>query len=122
MATEESVLWEGSPSQVINMGAWIFAILTFGILLPIALILAIRTSTTKYVVSTERVVKTHGILSKRTENLELYRVNDVTLKSADMTHPTFKLPAVPKIPALTTLRDHIEKVREARGVRLEERF
>ena len=136
MASSEEILWEGTPSQLINVGSWIFGGFTLFIL---PVVRTIRVKTTKYRVSSERVVKTHGILSKRTENLEFYRVRDftvdqpfflrifgkvnVTLASADMTHPTFMLQAVPKIPALTdSLRDHIERVRESRGVRLEESF
>ena len=124
----EQLIWEGKPSQVSNLFIkWIFII-------PV-----IRVFTTTYRVTDQRVTKRFGILSKRTDNLELYRVSDfvveepillrifgkvnVVLKSADATHPEFLLAAVPKTQALTEgLRDTIESVRNRRGVRMEERF
>ena len=106
MADNEKLIWEGKPSQVTNLFfSWIFII-------PV-----LRVMTTQYRVTDERVTRRHGILSKRTDNLELYRVSDfaveeplllrifgkvnVVLRSADKTHPKFVLEAVPKLPALT---------------------
>ena len=85
-------------------------------------------ATTQYTVTDQRVTRRRGILSKRTDNLELYRVSDfavneplllrifgkvnVVLRSSDLTHPEFVLRAVPKLPALTDgLRQTIEDVR-----------
>lgn len=125
MAQEETVLWEGKPSQIVNL-------FTFWLIVPV-----LRVMTTKYRVTNQRIVKNYGILSKQTDNLELYRVRDiqvrqplflrlfskanVSLESSDMTHPTMVLNAVPNIPELTEgLRQTIEDVRRATGVRIEE--
>ena len=136
MADSERLIWEGKPSQLTNLGSFFWGIILLWI--P-TLIRVIRTATTNYRVTDQRVTRRFGILSKRTDNLELYRVSDfvveeplllrifgkvnVILKSADVTHPNFLLSAVPKLPALTEdFRRTIESVRDSRGVRVEEHY
>ena len=126
MTPEETVLWEGKPSQIVNL-------FTFWLIVPVLWVM-----TTEYRVTTQRVVTREGILSKQTDNLELYRVRDirvqqplllrmfskanVLLETSDRTHATLVLRAVPHIPALTEgLRQAIEDARKATGVRVEER-
>ena len=62
MADNEKLISEGKPSQVTNL---FFS--------RIFVIPVLRVMTTQYRVTDERVTRRHGILSKRTDNLELYR-------------------------------------------------
>lgn len=83
-------------------------------------------SYTRYVVTTERIRVTRGILSKRTDDTELYRVDDtflerpmlqrlvalgnVVLVTSDRSTPRMVLQAVPKA---GPLRDQIRRCVEA---------
>ena len=53
--------------------------------------------------------------------LRMFGKVNITLKSADVSHPAFLLPAVPKEPVAMLLRDCIEKARRDTGVRVEEK-
>ena len=134
--SSERVIWEGKPSHIVNLGSWFWGVATLWIA---PVMRTIRVFTTNYRVTDQRVVKRYGILSKRTDNMEFYRVSDViveeplllrlfgkvtvVLKTADATHPEVMLLAVPNIPALTEgMRQIIEGERDRKGVRMEERF
>lgn len=151
---EETVLWTGSPSQWTNFGTYVFAlILIAGILaayflttggplilialiLPLGLIFArwLGTKLHRYEVTTERIRVTTGILSRRTTELELYRVRDYTvveplwlrlvgrghlvIETSDRSNPRLTLHAVPHVNTLKDqVRKHTERLRLARGVR-----
>ncbi len=94
-STEEITVWQGSQSQVLNIGTYfsmiliIIIIAVLGmILFPLAVVLGIIPliymfykwlviHTNKYKITTERVFYTTGIFSKKTDTLELYRVKDI---------------------------------------------
>lgn len=151
---EETTLWRGSPSQWTNFGTYFFALLLIaGILaayflttggplvlvalvLPIGLIFArwLGTRLHRYEVTTERIRVTTGLLSRRTTELELYRVRDYTvveplwlrlvgrgnliIETADRTNPQLVIHAVPGVNALKDqIRTHTERLRQLRGVR-----
>ena len=152
---EETLLWRGSPSQWTNLGTYLFAlILIAGIVTayvlvtpPQPLILAalaapllliffrwLATRTHRYEVTTERIRVITGILSRRTTELELYRVRDYTLvepfwlrligrghviiETADRTNPQLVIHAVPGAARLKDqIRTHTERMRQLRGVR-----
>lgn len=59
----ERVLWTGRPRIPLS---WIAAL------------------TTRYKLTNERFIVTHGFISKRIEEIELYRVNDVSMKMSVM--------------------------------------
>lgn len=59
----ERILWQGRPSIPLS---WITRI------------------TTRYKLTNERLIITQGFLSKRVEEIELYRVNDVSMKQSVM--------------------------------------
>jgi len=59
----ERILWTGRPRIPLS---WIGAL------------------TTRYKLTNERLITTHGFISKRIEEIELYRVNDVALKQSIM--------------------------------------
>lgn len=154
MSTEENLLWKGSPSQWTNFGTYFFCLLIAAVIVvayfvttagplvlvalvaPLGFILArwLATGSIVYEITTERVRVITGILSRRTAELELYRVRDYTvvepfwqrligrgnliLESADRSTPLLVLHAVPRVAALKDqIRTHTERLRQLRGVR-----
>lgn len=91
---KEKTIWRGSPSQVINFGAYILIIIVTAVIvvvsllfLPLLLILLIvplvmlivnflKIKSEIFEVTSQRLRKTTGIFSKQTEDIELYRVRD----------------------------------------------
>jgi len=153
--TEETLLWKGSPSQWTNFGTYFFCLLLIvGIVaayfltpnLP-PLILAtiavpvlfaffrwLQTRSQTYEFTSERIRTSTGILSRRTSELELYRVRDYTvvepfwlrmigrgnlvIETADRTNSHLIIRAVPGVTALKDqVRIHTERMRRLRGVR-----
>jgi len=154
--TEESLIWQGTPSQWTNFGTYLFCALLIAaivyakfaytgqgsefILVALAvpllwlLVRWIATRTHRYEITTERIKLTEGLLSKRTTELELYRVRDysvvepfwlrlvgcgnIVLLSADRTTPQIVLRAVPHAATLKDqIRTHTERQRQRRGSR-----
>ena len=154
-APEEKVLWKGSPSQWTNVGAYFLClILAAGIVVayyftanrPVLLLSVLvipflyavsrwwRTHSQTYEVTTERIRITTGLLSRRSSELELYRVRDYTvvepfwlrlvgrgnliIESADRTTAHVVIHAVPAVNSLKDqVRAHTERMRQLRGVR-----
>ena len=77
MSTEETI-WSGSPSQLKNLGTYVLCILTFFLIVPIFVMtwVWLKTKFTKYQLTNERLIFTRGVLSKSTDQFELYRVRD----------------------------------------------
>ncbi|MGH7945614.1 MAG: PH domain-containing protein [Opitutaceae bacterium] len=154
---QETLVWRGTPSQWTNFGTYFFClILAAGVgagyyfmpppppppLILLALTVPflwalgrwIATRCQRYEITSERVKITTGLLSRHTNELELYRVRDysiaepfwlrlvgcgnVVLTTADSTNPRFVLHAVPHAGALKDqIRTHTERMRQRRGVR-----
>ena len=133
---QEETIWEGSPSHVARWGTYLLCLLFCWLIFPvfIALWTALRLKTTKYKLTTERLRVTDGILSKKTEDLELYRVRDITLEkpfvyrlyskgnirliTSDHSSPNAMLMAVPEPEELMELiRKHVEICRDRKRVR-----
>ena len=128
----EETVWEGGPSQWVNLGWWILAILV--IPLPWAIYKAIKTASTDFTLTNQRLRIKTGILSRQTEEIELYRVRDtainqslferifglgtIQISSSDPRTPEVPLPAI-KDPH--GVREHFrrftEQMRRSRGVR-----
>lgn len=92
----EQTLWTGSPSQIRNLGTFIFcSLLIFAILgawfvfqlppfVPALVILPALIAFWKWLIvrarqyqlTTERLLMSYGVFSKTTDSLELYRVKD----------------------------------------------
>lgn len=74
---EETVLFEGRPALVPSFGALLLCILTVGIwLLPQWWSKLSR----RYRITSKRIVVESGVLSKRLEQIDLYRVADYTVE------------------------------------------
>ena len=72
----EEVLFEGNPALVPSLGALLLTVLTLGLwLIP----LWVRSRARHYRLTTKRVVVETGILNKRLEQVDLYRVSDYTV-------------------------------------------
>jgi uncharacterized membrane protein YdbT with pleckstrin-like domain len=154
---EETIVWRGTPSQWTNFGTYFFCLLLaagvvaayylvpaasqnplilLGLIVPSLWAISrwIATRCHRYEVTSERVKITTGLLSKHSNELELYRVRDysvmepfwlrlvgcgdVALVTADRTTPQFVLHAVPHAAQLKDqIRTHTERMRQRRGSR-----
>ncbi|AFY71287.1 membrane-flanked domain DUF304 [Thalassoporum mexicanum PCC 7367] len=150
---EERVIWRGAPSQILNLGIYAlsflmviviiagavitkFWILLLALLLPLTFaayhFLQVRSQT--FEITTERVRFATGIFNRVTNELELYRVKDITveepfffrliglgnvvLDTSDKSTPQLTIPAVGDVNTLRErLRESVEQSRERKGVR-----
>ncbi len=136
MAEEERIIWEGHPSPVLNLWTFVLCALTFWLVVPVFVAgwrwLVLRCHV--YKVTNERLILTTGVLSKRVEEVELYRVKDsrleqpfflrlfrlgnVVLTTSDRSHPVFVIEAIPGADVLREeLRGCVEKLRDEKRVR-----
>jgi len=133
---EETTIWEGHPSHVKDLGFHLVCVLLSPLIIPLAMMLwrYLDTRFQQYEVSTERVRITSGILSKRMDEMELYRVKDTSIdqpfflrlfklanlviKTSDASTPRIVIPAIPEARVLReNLRGCVEKMRSKKGVR-----
>jgi uncharacterized membrane protein YdbT with pleckstrin-like domain len=134
--SEETEIWRGSPSQIINFKIYVVCGLFFWLVIPLLVIfwnwLVVRC--TNYELTTERLRARSGVFSRRTDELELYRVRDyrweqpfwlrifglgnLTLESSDRTNPIFVLRAIADGENLrNTLRRAVEVCKQTKRVR-----
>jgi len=133
---EEKDVWFGNPSQVINLGSFIFWGCFFWLIFPLLIILWkwLEVKSTKYELTTQRIRTRYGILNKKIDELELYRVRDykldrplflrifslgnIALETSDRSHPTMVLKAIPNGEELREqLRYYVEDCRTTKRVR-----
>ena len=151
---QEVSVWQGTPSQWTNFLTYLFCLLLaagivavyyltlfgpnvlIGLAVPVLWAIGrwIVTRCERYEVTSQRIKITTGLLSRRTNELELYRVRDysvvesfwlrlvgcgdVVLVTADRTTPQTVLRAVPNAARLKDqIRTHTERMRQIRGVR-----
>lgn len=135
MSQEERSIWEGHPSHIKDLGFHIAVfVFTIGVGFPFMIWRWLETRCRRYDVSSERIQLTRGVLSKRIDELELYRVKDTSIdqpiflrlfglanlviKTSDKSTPTLTLEAIPEASVLReNLRGCIEKLRAEKGVR-----
>jgi len=133
---EERVIWEGRPSPVDQLPTLVVCGLFIWLVVPgfIAAWRILELLCTKYTLSNERLTVATGVLSKRVDEIELYRVKDTALEiplhlrvfgrahvmlfTSDRSHPVLRLRAVAD-PAMirNVIRGLVEKRRELKGVR-----
>jgi uncharacterized membrane protein YdbT with pleckstrin-like domain len=73
----EEVFFEGRPALIPSLGAFLLVILTLGLWL---IVRYWRMLGCLYRVTSRRIVVETGVLSKRLEQVDLYRVNDYTVE------------------------------------------
>lgn len=132
MTTTETTIWEGRPSQWTNAGWFAACILVLPI--PVALWKFLTVRCTQWTVTNQRLRMSTGVLNKKFDDLELYRVKDITVEqpfiqrlvglgtikliTSDATTPELRLSAIPEPRAVQdTLRAEVERARRERGVR-----
>ncbi|MEO5957963.1 MAG: PH domain-containing protein [Opitutaceae bacterium] len=156
-SSAETPVWRGTPSQWTNFGTYFFCLLLavgivaaylllpdlnaqplvlLGLAVPVLWMMGrwIATRCQRYEITSERIKITTGLLSRRTSELELYRVRDysvvepfwlrlvgcghIVLVTSDRTNPQVILHAVPHARTLKdTIRTQTEQMRQRRGVR-----
>lgn len=136
---EEKTLWQGGPSQLVNLGLFIVCGLLCWTVIPAIMIIAayLRTKNTIYELTNQRLRITTGTLSRRVDEIELYRVKDSTVVepfmlrsqglgnvvviSSDMSTPGVVLLAISNPRAVREkLRTAVESRRDQKRVRVAE--
>jgi uncharacterized membrane protein YdbT with pleckstrin-like domain len=134
--TAEQTVWNGSPSQVINLPIFILCGLFFWLVVPVfyGLWKYLVVKFTQYELSSERLKIRSGVINRKLDELELYRVRDykldqplslrifhlgnIVLQTSDRTTPTVVLRAIHDAESVReSLRTHVEACRTKKGVR-----
>ena len=132
----EETIWRGPASQLKNLGCFILCFLFCWLLVPIFIGLRrfLETKNEVYELTTERLKTTHGIFSKVTESLELYRVKDIEVlqpfiyrivglenikvNTSDLSSPVILIDGLPQSVGLADkLRNQVEIIRAQKKVR-----
>lgn len=131
--TPERVLFEGRPAVIPGLGALLVCILTVGLA---AIYFWLRSLGRHYRITNERIVIETGVFSKRTEQVDLYRITDyvverpfgqrllgtgnITLEAMDRTTPQFHIVAIKTdvMKLYEELRVATEAEKRRRGVRV----
>lgn len=124
------------PSQLVNLGLYIVCVLTCWLIFPIFMgiwnWLVIRNES--YVLNKYTLTLHSGVLNKKIDDVELYRIKDIQLKrslflrlfglrniyivTSDVTNPEIVLRAIPdSVDLRMNLREMVEAARKERGVR-----
>jgi len=75
-ALVETELFYGHPAIIFTIGQWLWIILTCGLAL---IVYWIRSISTTFKITTQRIKIEKGLFSKNTDHLELFRVDDFRL-------------------------------------------
>jgi len=133
---ETGVVWEASEGQIVNLGVFLLCGLLFWTVIPLiwAALRYWSTAKHRYVLTDQRLRESAGIIFKSTEELELYRVKDlsveqpplqalvgkvrVILRTSDRSSPVVVLNAVSQpLHVADLVRHHVERCRALKGVR-----
>jgi uncharacterized membrane protein YdbT with pleckstrin-like domain len=136
---EERTIWKGNSSEAVNLGTYVVCFLLAWLIIPIfyAFWKWLENQRRVYEVTTQRIRVTCGVFTRRTEELELYRVNDtclvepfwyrmfragnIVLTTNDVSSPTFTIEAVKNAPGLREeIRKNVELCRDRKRVRVTE--
>jgi membrane protein YdbS with pleckstrin-like domain len=126
----EKDLFVGRPPVIVSIGQILWIVLTVGIAW---LVFWIRSVSTRYHVTTQRIQIERGLLSKTKENVELFRIDHfdlhkplgmrilghavLHLRSSDTSFPSVVLYGIPNLEALSeTLRECALRERKRRAV------
>jgi uncharacterized membrane protein YdbT with pleckstrin-like domain len=74
----ESVIFKGKPSQWQNLGAYILCVLFCWLVFPVfvAVWLYIKTASTKFEVTNERILVSRGVFNRLTDEIATYKIVD----------------------------------------------
>lgn len=133
---DAALIWSSPEGQVQNLGYYALCLLLCWLLVPIVamFIRYLRTALHRYELTAQRLKERSGVISRQTEELELYRVKDiaveepllqrlfgrgrVVLQTSDRSTPKVILNCIrsPREVA-RLLREQVEKCRVLKGVR-----
>lgn len=151
-AVNEEILWKGGPSQLLNLGKFVAAgLMAVGIgvlavftspLVWVALVLPLawaiwcflQIRCRRFELTTQRLRLFSGVLNQRIDEIELYRVKDMTMErplwlrmfglstlsllTSDRSHPKVQICAITEATDLReTLRKQVEFWRDKKRVR-----
>jgi membrane protein YdbS with pleckstrin-like domain len=133
---DESIIWVGKSSQLIHVTAYLLCFLFCWLVIPliIAYVIYLQTKHTIYVITDQRLRIYSGILVKRIDDVELYRIKDTTfiqpfilgrfglsniqLVTSDASWPNELIPGITNGRMLREkIRKIVEAAREKKGVR-----
>lgn len=141
--TTEVHIWTGRPSQITNLGTYVvcglvtLTVVGAVVAVPYALWQFLVVKYQVYELTSQRLKMHRGVLNKKTDELELYRVKDtrfdqplflrlfglgnVVIVSSDATTPASMIPAIANGSELREqLRTLVEKRRDEKRVRVAE--
>ena len=135
-AAAEEIVWRGTSSQWKNFGVYLLCGLFCWLIVPIGFAVAryLQTKCRVFELTTQRFKITHGVFTKTTDTLELYRVKDiqtqqpflsrlvgienVQMTTSDASSPTVLVNAVPSsVGFADKLRNRVEIIRQQKRVR-----
>ena len=136
MAQEEELVWTGSPSQLVNTPVFIVCALLVWLIVPlfVAIWKWLVVRNIRYELTSERIRLREGVLNKRLDEVELYRVRDyrleqpfylrifsrghITIRTTDTSNPVIVLRAIAgSEQVLELVRRHVEDCRARKNVR-----
>lgn len=134
---DEKLIWAGSPSQLLNFGYYILCLIL--VFFVIGIFLGVwkffQTKLHHFEITDQRIIEYKGVFTRRTDELELFRVKDIKLVqpfflrifglsnlylvSSDKSHPTILIPGIPdgmnlkeKVRSFVESRRDVKRVRE----------
>ncbi|WP_295770669.1 PH domain-containing protein [uncultured Mucilaginibacter sp.] len=77
----ETVIWEGKPSQLMNLGTYILCFLFIWLVFPIfiAIWAYIKTASTKFQITTQRIIISRGVWNRITNEMAIHKVIDTRI-------------------------------------------
>lgn len=129
-AETERPLFTGHPMAIYTLGQWVAVVFTLGLAY---LIYWLKSVSTTYQITTQRIRVERGLFSKTKDNIELFRIDHLDLhkplgmrlvgqcmlylRSSDPSFPTVTLYGIPNLESLAdTLRDCSLRERTRRKV------
>ena len=149
---DEQILWSATPGQIQNLHIYVVAVIAAAVLgiyapwpwvglalipLTVAGVYAAALQATRYELTSQRLRKQWGLLTRRGEEVELYRVEDtnptapllyrfygrgnVEVLSTNRTNDDLMLKAIKNHERVRNrIREHVETTRRAKGTRVVE--
>lgn len=138
-AVAEQTIWKGSSSHFVNLGTYLVCGFFSWLIFPlfIALYKWLQNKCRVFEITTERIKISRGVFSRRTDEVELYRVQDYVLEepfrlrlfhlgnivvtSSDNTNPVVLIEGIPDAAELRDqIRTSVERCRDRKRVRVTE--
>ena len=132
---ESRIIWSGAEGHIVNISIYVVCGLLFWLIIPLlyGAYRCIKTMCHTYQLTDQRLRERSGIFSRRTDELELYRVKDITihqpliqrlvgrgcvvLSTSDRSNPTVVLHGIENPLAVADmLRSSVERCRIGKGL------